>query len=58
MRERKEFWLAPIIIVMVLVAAPIELSQRPAVAPFIHTLFWDGVGVASWPASPSSIVAA
>jgi hypothetical protein len=39
MRERKKFWLAPIIIVMVLLGALIVLAQGSAVAPFIYTLF-------------------
>lgn len=39
MRENKKFWLAPIIIVMVLLGALIVLSQGSAVAPFIYTLF-------------------
>lgn len=39
MRERKKFWLAPVIIVMVLLGALIVLSQGSAVAPFIYTLF-------------------
>jgi hypothetical protein len=39
MRERKKFWLAPIIVVMVLLGALIVLSQGSAVAPFIYTLF-------------------
>lgn len=39
MRERKKFWMAPIIIVMVLLGALIVLSQGSAVAPFIYTLF-------------------
>jgi hypothetical protein len=38
MRERKKFWLAPIIIVMLLLGALIVLSQGSAVAPFIYTL--------------------
>ncbi|MFO1349597.1 MAG: DUF5989 family protein [Gammaproteobacteria bacterium] len=38
MRERKKFWLAPIIIVMILLGALIILSQG-AIAPFIYTLF-------------------
>ena len=36
---RKKWWLAPIIIVMVLLGALIVLSQGSAVAPFIYTLF-------------------
>lgn len=39
MRKRKKFWLAPIIIVMVLLGALIVLAQGSAVAPFIYTLF-------------------
>ena len=39
MRERKKFWLAPIIIVMVLLGMLIVLAQGSAVAPFIYTLF-------------------
>lgn len=39
MRERKKFWLAPIIIVMLLLGALIVLAQGSAVAPFIYTLF-------------------
>ncbi len=39
MRERKKFWLAPIIVTMLLLGALIVLSQGSAVAPFIYTLF-------------------
>jgi hypothetical protein len=39
LRERKKFWLAPIILVLVLLGALIVLSQGSAVAPFIYTLF-------------------
>ena len=39
MRVRKKFWLAPIILVMLLLGALIVLSQGSAVAPFIYTLF-------------------
>ena len=39
MRERKKFWLAPIILVMVLLGGLIVLAQGSAVAPFIYTLF-------------------
>jgi len=39
MRERKKFWLAPVIVVMVLLGALIVLAQGSAVAPFIYTLF-------------------
>ncbi len=39
MRQRKKFWLAPIIILMVLLGALIVLGQGSAIAPFIYTLF-------------------
>ena len=39
LRERKKFWLAPIILVMLLLGALIVLTQGSAVAPFIYTLF-------------------
>lgn len=39
MRERKKFWLAPIVIVMVLLGGLIVFAQGTAVAPFIYTLF-------------------
>lgn len=39
MRERKKFWLAPIIFVMLILGTLIVLTQGSAVAPFIYTLF-------------------
>jgi len=39
MKERKKFWLAPIIFIMVLFGALIILTQGSAIAPFIYTLF-------------------
>jgi hypothetical protein len=39
MRERKKFWLAPIIVVMVLLGALIVFAQGSSLAPFIYTLF-------------------
>jgi hypothetical protein len=39
MRERKKFWLAPIIIVLVLLGGLLIFAQGSAVAPFIYTLF-------------------
>lgn len=39
MRERKKFWLAPIILIMVLLGALLVLAQGSAIAPFIYTLF-------------------
>ena len=38
MRVRKKFWLAPIIIVLLL-GALIVFAQGSAVAPFIYTIF-------------------
>jgi len=39
MRERKKFWLAPIILLMVLLGGLLVLAQGSAIAPFIYTLF-------------------
>ncbi len=39
MRERKKYWLAPIIIVMMLLGGLLIFTQGSAVAPFIYTLF-------------------
>lgn len=39
MRERKKFWLAPIIFVMLLMGALLVLAEGSAIAPFIYTLF-------------------
>ena len=39
LKIRKKFWLAPIILVLLLLGALIVLSQGSAVAPFIYTLF-------------------
>ena len=39
MRERKKFWLAPIIIVLVLLGGLILVAEGTAVAPFIYTIF-------------------
>ena len=39
MHERKKFWLAPIIIVLVLLGGLILLAEGTAVAPFIYTMF-------------------
>jgi len=39
LRERKKYWLLPIIIVLALFGGIIILSQGSAVAPFIYTIF-------------------
>lgn len=39
MRERKKFWLLPIMIVLLLFGGLLVLTQGSVVAPFIYTLF-------------------
>ena len=39
MRERKKFWLAPIILLIVLLGGLLVFAQGSAIAPFIYTLF-------------------
>ena len=39
MKERKKFWLAPIIFMLIALGALIVLAEGSAVAPFIYTLF-------------------
>ena len=39
LKERKKFWLLPLIIVLLLLGALIVLSSGSAVAPFIYTIF-------------------
>ena len=39
MRVRKKFWLAPILMVLLLLGTLMVLTQGSAVAPFIYTLF-------------------
>lgn len=39
MKERKKFWLLPIIMILLLFSGLIMLTQGSAVAPFIYTLF-------------------
>jgi hypothetical protein len=39
MRARKKFWLAPIILIMLLLGVLVVLTHGSAVAPFIYTLF-------------------
>ena len=38
-RERKKYWLLPILIVLALFGILIVLSQGSVVAPFIYTIF-------------------
>ena len=39
MRERKKFWLMPIIMVLLLLGGLLVFAEGSAVAPFIYTLF-------------------
>lgn len=39
MRERKKFWLMPVILILVVLGGLLVLAQGSAVAPFIYTLF-------------------
>ena len=39
LRARKKLWLAPIIIVMLILGGLLMLAQGSVVAPFIYTLF-------------------
>jgi len=39
MRVRKKYWMAPIILIMLLLGALIVFAQGSALAPFIYTLF-------------------
>jgi hypothetical protein len=39
MRERKKFWLLPLVLCLVLLGGLIFLTSGSAVAPFIYTLF-------------------
>ena len=39
MKERKKFWLLPIVVVLLLFGSLVVLTQGSVVAPFIYTLF-------------------
>ena len=39
MKQRKKYWLAPIIIVMLLLGGLLIFTEGSAIAPFIYTLF-------------------
>ena len=39
MKERKKFWLLPIILILLVLGVLIVLTQGSAIAPFIYTLF-------------------
>ncbi len=39
MRERKKYWILPIMVVLLMVGGLLVLTQGSAIAPFIYTLF-------------------
>lgn len=39
MRERKKFWLMPVILILLLLGGLLMLAEGSAIAPFIYTLF-------------------
>jgi hypothetical protein len=39
MRERKKYWLAPIILMLLLLGALLVMTQGSVIAPFIYTIF-------------------
>lgn len=39
MRENKKFWLAPIVVILLLVGVLLVVAKGSAIAPFIYTLF-------------------
>jgi hypothetical protein len=39
MRERKKFWMAPIILLLLVLGGLLVFAQGSAIAPFIYTLF-------------------
>ena len=39
MRERKKYWLIPVMLVMAILGVLIVIAQGSAVAPFVYTLF-------------------
>jgi hypothetical protein len=46
MKERKKFWLLPIVMILHLFGAMVVLTQGSVVAPFIYTLcYWRAVHV-------------
>ena len=39
LRQRKKFWLYPVMIILAVFGGLVVLSQGSAIAPFIYTLF-------------------
>jgi competence protein ComGC len=38
-RQRKRYWLVPVIVVLVLLGVLLVLAENSAIAPFIYSLF-------------------
>ncbi|MBE9101296.1 DUF5989 family protein [Vacuolonema iberomarrocanum] len=39
LRERKKYWLAPLILTLILIGVVIVFTQGSAIAPFIYAIF-------------------
>ena len=39
LKERKKWWLLPVLVVLLLVSALLVLAEGSALAPFIYTIF-------------------
>jgi hypothetical protein len=39
MRERKKFWLLPLLVLMLVFGGLVVLTKGTAIAPFIYTIF-------------------
>ncbi len=39
LKERKKFWLMPIVVILLLLGALIVLTETSVIAPFIYTIF-------------------
>jgi Family of unknown function (DUF5989) len=39
MRERKKYWLVPIVVLMVLFSGLVLMTKGSVVAPFVYTIF-------------------
>ena len=39
MRARKKFWIAPLLVLIVLLGGLVLLTEGTAIAPFIYTIF-------------------
>lgn len=39
MRDRKKFWMAPIVVIMLLLGGLLIFAEGSVIAPFIYTIF-------------------